>query len=164
MRATAKLVVGLTLLAASAYAGPLTFTFTSSLFNVPIGQTVTFSATLTNTGTTPLFLNGDSVSIAPPLQINDTKFFLNFPISLSAGQIFTAPILDVTAQSGAALGLHVGSMSILGGATPNELTSQASQTFAVNVVPEPGSVALLAAGMMVLGWVRRRYAGTGTRA
>jgi hypothetical protein len=156
MRATAKLLLLLAVLSACVYAGPLTFTFTSSLLNMQIGQTVTFSATLTNTGATPLFLNGDSISIAPPLQLNDTKFFLNFPVSLSAGQTFTAPILDVTALSGSALGLHVGSMSILGGATPSELTSQASQTFAVNVVPEPGSAALLVVGMMVLGWVRRR--------
>jgi hypothetical protein len=156
MRATAKLILVLAVFCACTYAGPLTFTFTSSLLNVQIGQTVTFSATLTNTGATPLFLNGDSVSIAPPLALNDTKFFLNFPVSLSSGQSVTAPILDATAPSGSTFGLHVGSMSILGGATASELTSQASQTFAVNVVPEPGGLTLLLAGLSALVWMRRR--------
>jgi len=128
-----------------------------SLLNVPLGGTVTFSATLTNTGTTPLFLNGDSVTVAPPVLPNDLKFFLNFPLFLSAGQSVTAPILDVTAPTvPATFGLRTGSMSILGGANANELTTQASQTFAVNVVPEPGGFTLLLVGLSAFGWARRR--------
>src|SRR6267154_1685711 len=130
MRNAARLFVAWAVFAACAYAGPLSFSFTSSLLNVPLGGTVTFSATLTNTGTTPLFLNGDSVTVAPPVLPNDLKFFLNFPLFLSAGQSVTAPILDVTAPTvPATFGLRTGSMSILGGARANELTTQASQTF-----------------------------------
>ena len=157
MRAIAKGILVLAVFGgACVYAGPLSFNFTSSLLNVPIGGTVTFSATLTNTGATNLFLNGDSLSIAPPLLLNDAKFFLNTPQFLTAGQSVTAPILDVTAASGSTFGLHVGSMSILGGANASELTTQATQTFAVNVVPEPGGLTLLLVGLSALGWVRRR--------
>ena len=154
-----KVVLVWAIFAVPAYAGPLSFSFTSSLLNVPLGGTVTFSATLTNTGTTNLFLNSDSFNIAPPLVLNDAKFFLNTPLFLTAGQSVTAPILDVTAPSGSAFGLHVGSMSVLGGATANELTTQASQTFAVNVVPEPGGLTLLLVGLSAFGWVRRRSQG-----
>jgi hypothetical protein len=81
--------------------------------------------------------------------LNDTKFFLNFPISLAAGQSVTAQILDVTVGTGAAFGLHVGSMSILGGATSNDQTTQATQTFAVNVVPEPGTFVLIITAIFI---------------
>jgi hypothetical protein len=156
MRTIAKFVLALSALAACGYAGPLSFTFTSSLLNAAIGQTVTFSATLTNTGTDTLFLNGDSVNIAAPLLADDTKFLLNTPPSLSAGQSITAPILDVRAPIGAAFGLYTGSMSILGGSTPSEFTTQATQTFAVNVVPEPATAALLIAGLAGFTWMKRR--------
>jgi uncharacterized repeat protein (TIGR01451 family) len=158
MRAIAKFVLVLAVFTVCAYAGPLSFTFTSSLLNVPIGQTVTFAATLTNTGTATLFLNADSIDIAPPLLLDDTKFFLNTPASLAAGQSITAAILDVGAPIGSTFGLHTGSMSILGGSTPNELTTQATQTFAVNVVPEPASAALLIVGLAGFRWIKRRSA------
>src|SRR4051794_9752285 len=103
----------------AAIGGPLTFNFTSSLLTGSPGKTVTFSATLTNTLGTSLFLNSDIVNITAPLTADDTKFFLNFPLFLTAGQSVTAPILDVTVPGGTPPGLYPGSFIVLGGSTSN---------------------------------------------
>ena len=129
--------------AASATAGPLTFSFTSSLLTAFQGQTVTFSATLTNPGATNLFLNGDSTNIAAPLTANDTKFFLNTPLFLTPGQSVTAPILDLTVPLGTSFGLYAGDFHVLGGSTDTDFTDIGSANFAVQVVPEPATVVLL---------------------
>jgi len=149
-------IVPVLLFASSAAAGPLTFTFASSLLTAGRGQTVTFSATLMNTGSTALFLNSDAVNIAAPLIADDTKFFLNVPLSLASSQSVTAPILDVTVPLGSPFGLYPGNFVVLGGATPGELINVGSATFAVNVVPEPGPIASLIGGAIVLWTVHRR--------
>ena len=137
-------------LGASALGGPLTFTFTSSLLTASRGQTVTFSATLMNTGTTALFLNGDDVNIAAPLIADDTKFFLNTPVALAGNQSVTVPILDVTVPSSAPFGLYPGSFTVLGGSNPSDFTNIGSANLAVNVVPEPGTIGLLVGGGLLL--------------
>src|SRR5437773_9745264 len=116
-------VLPILLFAASAPAGPLTLTFTSSLLTAGRGQTVTFSATLLNTGATALFLNSDTVNLVSPLIADDTKFFLNFPVSLGPSQSVTAPILDVTVPLAASFGLYPGNFAVLGGSTPSSLTN-----------------------------------------
>jgi hypothetical protein len=156
MQAITKLLLAWTVCTAPALAAPLSFSFTSSLFNAQLGQTVVFSATLANTGPTSLFLNSDTVTVSAPLIVDDTYFFLFFPLSLSAGQSVTAPILNVTVPASAAFGLYVGSISIQGGATPSDLTTQASQSFAVNVVPEPGSLMLLLLGAAAIAAIRKK--------
>jgi hypothetical protein len=144
------------LLPISALAGPLALTFTSSLLTASRGQTVTFSATLMNTGVTELFLNSDTVNITAPLIADDTKFFLNFPRSLTANQSVTAPILDVMVPLSAAPGLYPGNFTVLGGSTANDLTNIGSANFAVNVVPEPGTIGLFVGGGLWLLGLRRR--------
>ena len=143
------------LLTTSAVAGPLTFNFTSSLLTAARGQTVTFSATLLNTGATNLFLNSDSVNITAPLIADDTKFFLNTPVSLTANQSVTVPILDVTVPSGGAFGLYPGIFTVLGGSTPNDFTNIGSANFAVTVVPEPETAGLIVSGALLLLGLRR---------
>src|SRR5437867_2544140 len=129
MRITLRLACIIAAAAVSSYAGPLSFSFTSSLLTAAQGQTVTFSATLVNTGATPLFLNGDNVNIAMPLIVNDIKFFFNTPPLLAPSQSVTAPILDVTVPPATAFGLYAGMFEVLGGVTPSEFTTLASQTF-----------------------------------
>jgi hypothetical protein len=141
----------------AASATTLAVSFTSSLLTATGGQTVTFSATLTNTLGTTLFLNGDNTSIAGPLTLDDTKFFLNTPASLSAGQSITVPILDVIVPKGAPSGLYPGSFTVLGGPTDRDFTNIGSANFAVNVVPEPGTVGLLASGALLLLGLRRAH-------
>jgi hypothetical protein len=149
-------IVPVLLFASSAAAGPLTFTFASSLLTAGRGQTVTFSATLMNAGSTALFLNSDAVNIAAPLIADDTKFFLNFPLSLAPSQSVTAPILDVTVPLSSPFGLYPGNFVVLGGATPSEVTNIGSATFAVNVVPEPATIGSLVGGGLFLWRLRRR--------
>src|SRR5262249_43201013 len=123
-----------------AFAGPITINFTSSLLNGVRGQTLTFSASLTNTGATTIFLNGDSVNIAAPLIVDDTKFFLNAPLSMAGGATTAAfPIFDVSIPSNAPFGLYPGTFSTLGGSTPSAFDVVGTVPFAVNVVPEPAS-------------------------
>jgi hypothetical protein len=152
-------IVPVLLFASSAVAGPLTLTFTSSLLTAGRGQTVTFSATLLNTGSTALFLNGDAVNIAAPLIADDTKFFLNFPLSLAPSQFVSAPILDVTVPLGSPFGLYPGNFVVLGGATPSEVINIGSATFAVNVIPEPGTIGSLVGGWLFLWRLRRHRIG-----
>ena len=127
------------LLSAGALAGPITIDFASSLINGQRGQTVTFSANLTNTTGATVFLNSDSLNIAAPLTGDDTKFFLFSPLSLGPGAssgIFQ--IFDITVPPSAPFGLYSGSFDILGGASASDFNPVGSADFAVNVVPEPG--------------------------
>ena len=109
-----------------------------------------------NTGATALFLNEDSVNITAPLTLDDTKFFLNTPLFLTANQSVTAPILDVTVPLSAAFGTYPGSFTVLGGSTATDIMNIGSANFALNVVPEPGTIGLFLGGALFLIKLRRR--------
>ena len=144
------------LFSACAFAGPVTITFTSSLLTASQGQTVTFSATVGNTGASTVFLNSDTVTIAAPLVVDDTKFFLNFPIALTAGQMVNAQILDVSVPANAPFGLYSGNFDILGGSNASAQVTLGSAAFAVNVVPEPGTLVSVLTGGVCLLLLRKR--------
>lgn len=131
---------------ATALADLVTFSFTSSLLTTTPGQPVTFAATVTNLTSNLVFLNADNVNIAPPLTVNDTKFFLNFPLFLASHQIFTAQILDVPVPPSVPVGLYSGTFELLGGTGASDLGSLASADFAVRVVPEPRNLSVFLAG------------------
>jgi len=151
------------LFSASALGGPLTINFTSSLLNAGRGQTIAFSGSVANSSATAVFLNGDSLNINAPLTADDTKFFLNSPLSVAPGATTpTFQIFDVTVPLGAAFGLYPGVFDILGGSTPNDFGTVGTATFAVNVVPEPATFWTLLAGAVCLGLmlsIRRMSAG-----
>ena len=139
------------LVSASAWSGPLTINFTSSLLTAGRGQTITFSGSIFNSSGTAVFLNGDSLNIAAPLTADDTKFFLNSPLSIAPGATTpTFQIFDVTVPLGAAFGLYPGVFDILGGSTPNDLGTVGTATFAVNVAPEPATFWMLLTGAICL--------------
>jgi hypothetical protein len=150
----------LLLFAGSAFSAPLTITFASSLLTASRGQTVTFTATLTNTTAAPLFLNGDAFNVAPPLLANDLKFLVNFPLSLIAGQVFTAPAFDITVPLTAPFGTYAGQFDVLGGANANASTTIGTATFAVANIPEPAtfgsSLVALGCAVLFLRKTRRR--------
>jgi hypothetical protein len=146
------------LLSSCALADTVSITFTSSLLNAAPGQTVTFSATISNPQATTVFLNSDIVNIAAPLIPDDTKFFLNTPPSLSPFQSVTAAILDVKVPLNALPGLYSGKFTIQGGSTPADLTDIGSANFAVALpVPEPDSLTLLMTAVIMFLLGRRRF-------
>jgi hypothetical protein len=154
------LLSALCLVASGAVAAPISFNFTSSLQTTVPGSNVTFSATVAETGGTTTFLNGDTVTF--PLFVDDTAFFLNFPAALAPFQSVTAPIFTVLVPAGTPLGLYSGTFELLGGASAATFDSLASQTFAVDVVPEPATATLFLCGTAVMCMLRRaRVTNTG---
>jgi hypothetical protein len=155
--------VCLSLVARSAEAVPITFTLGSSLLTTTPGATVTFTGTLTETGGSTTFLNGDSFNVTAPLIVNDTPFFLNFPLSLSPFQTFTASMFMVTVPAGTAPGLYPGTFAVLGGTASTATSVLASQSFAVSVtpsaVPEPTLGLMLLLGSSASYRARRRPVG-----
>ena len=157
IRATVRAGALLVALSSCALADLLTITFSSSLLTANRGQTVTFAATIANPTAAPVFLNGDDLNVAAPLTIDDTKFFLNTPLFLSAGQSVTVPVFDITAPLSTPPGLYPGIFTILGGLSANDLLNVGSAPFAVVVTPEPQSLLLLITGTIAALLRRRRH-------
>jgi len=130
------LTILLVLTAAVGNAATLDFSFTSSLL-YSTGFPVTFNGTLTNTGTTTAYINGDNVTSALPF--DDTPFLLGAPLFLNPGDSFTGSILTVSPGPGTPLGLYTGTFSVTGGDTPADTAILSSAVFAVQVVPEPAT-------------------------
>jgi len=148
----------LSVMARTAQAVPITFALGSSLLTANPATTVTFTGTLTEIGGSTTFLNGDSFSSVLP--VNDTPFFLNWPLSLAPFQTFTAAMFTVTVPAGTAPGFYSGTFSVLGGTTATASTVLASQPFTVSVtpsaVPEPSLGLLLLLGSGAFRAARRR--------
>jgi hypothetical protein len=152
---TLRVVTLLALSTASAFSLPLIINFDSSLRTTNRGDTITFSASIFNSTGATVFINGDSLNVPTPLIVNDTPFLLNAPLSIAAGVTTpTFPFFNVTVPLSAPFGLYPGRFDILGGG-PADLMTVGSATFAVNVVPEPGTVCMLLAGAVCLGLMRR---------
>src|SRR4029078_4273631 len=88
------LVLCLCQMAAGAQASPITFTLDSPLLTAIPGGTASFAGTLTETGGTTTFLNGDTVTATLP--VDDSPFFVNFPLSLGPLATFHAVMFTVT--------------------------------------------------------------------
>ena len=150
------LTILLVLTAAVGNAATLEFSFTSSLL-YSTGFPVTFNVTLTNTGTTAAYINGDNVTSALPF--DDTPFLLGAPLFLSPGDSFTGSILTVSPLPGTPLGLYTGTFSVIGGDSPADSAVLSSAVFGVQVVPEPATwisgLALLAAFLVRRGLLFR---------
>ncbi|WP_284350565.1 PEP-CTERM sorting domain-containing protein [Roseisolibacter agri] len=121
---------------------------------------VSFVGTLTNTGTTTLFLNGTTVTSS--LSVDVTPFLANAPTSIAPGAIFTTELFRALVPGGTASGSYGGTFYVLGGPSNTASSVLASASFDVGVgaatstVPEPGTTALVASGVAALALARAR--------
>ena len=153
-----SLVAALALLVPSAAHAQLSFTLEPPALAGTAGSLLTFRGALLNTGASPLFLTGDSFTLAGAgLSLDDTLFVEGAPRSLSGGESFTGPLFRVWIAPAVPNGSYEGSFTVLGGQGDTALGDLATHSFRVEVVPEPATGALLAAGLLPLaGVVRRR--------
>lgn len=122
------------------------------------GQLFTFDATVTNTGTSTVYLSGDLFSGDFPPLTSDDSAFNSFPLSLDPGESYTGELFTITAPA-YTLGsdnFYSGTISILGGADGSAQDTIASANFNVQVTPEPSSFLLFGTGLLVLGSVAGR--------
>ncbi len=150
-------MAGLLLSATAAKADPLTLTFASQYLNAAPGQTVAFSATVTDVGSSQVFLNADSTLLLSPLTLDDTPFLINFPLSMNPGDSYTGELFTVTVPPGVLTGLYPGSFQILGGSNATAQDEVAAANFGVNVqaTPEPSTFLMLASALVVLAGILR---------
>ena len=126
------------------------------------GDTLTFNATLTNTGIDPVYLNGDIAGVsASGLSLDDRSFFNNFPLFLLSGDAVTSDLFTVSIDPSVLSGDYTGTFTIVGGADAFAQDSLAQQNFLVSVttVPETGWTCLLGSAIMFsAGLLNRRKA------
>ena len=157
-----KAILGLAVVASGALAASsVTITINNTPFSGLPGSTLTFNATMTNTAGVLENLSGDRFNLQAPFtlaNINDSSFFITWPLSLAAGKTFGPQALfDITIPNGTAPGAFAGTFNLTGGPGPNDQNNLGLAVFQVNVVtPEPASGVLLLIGLG--GFVARRRA------
>jgi hypothetical protein len=120
------------------------------------GSFLTFSGTITNTGSDTVFLNGAAVALPYfELDYDLTPFFTLSPASLDVGDFYTGDLFTVAVSGAASPGDYFGSLSMQGGADSGSYDDLASESFQITVSPEPPTFMLLASVFSLLG----AYAG-----
>lgn len=101
------------------------------------GDTIAYSGTLTNTGTSTVYINNDSpvFNTPPGVSLDDSPFFSVTPFMLTPGNSLTAELFDVSLASDAAPSTYQGTFQILGGVDAGAADIVASYDFSVQVLP-----------------------------
>lgn len=152
------------LLSVSAYADTVTLTLTNPVQfgGGSLGSSLSFDATVKapSTNGAEVFLNADSFNLDLPLTLDDSGFFLGFPLSLSPGESFTGLLFTVSLPTSTSNAIYNGSFSILGGSDGSAANDLADVQFEVNTVPEPATILMLGTGLSGLMTILRRKSGT----
>jgi hypothetical protein len=154
-------LIALTLLAATGAWADISITLDDPAQTGSPGQTLNFLGTITNTGATAVFLNGDSFNFALTDATVADNFVTNVPASLAAGASSgDIDLFDVTIANPEtlALGTYTGTYGLLGGVDGNAADNLAQASFSVSVTPEPGYFGLLGVGLAFIGWKHRQRA------
>ncbi|GEM_PF-2378799 len=127
------------------------------------GGQAAFTGTLTNTGTTELFLNsigfnfqGDAANY---LSGDDTPFFSNVPASLPGnGGTYVGTIYNINVAQGTPNGDYFGAITLIGGADATASMDLGTANFRVSVVPAPSALVTLFIGAVpgIAFMLRRR--------
>ena len=128
------------------------------------GQDVTVFGTITNAGTALVFLNGEGFSLGSSSFLNGdvTNFFANAPASLAGGtNSGLIALFSFDIAPGTAPGVYDENfLQLLGGAGKFDQNDIADAEFSVtvksNMVPEPGTIGMIALGLVGLLLLRRR--------
>ena len=108
-----------------------------------LGQAVTYSAAISNTGTVEIFLNGDALNLTGAgLHVDDSAFIANAPASLLPNETWAGDVFSVQVDPDTFPSIYVGTLTLLGGTdvfSQDELASQNFQLTVEAAVPEPGS-------------------------
>jgi hypothetical protein len=156
--------------ASPARADSVDITLTESSQTAAAGSTLTFDAVVTNLSSTDtVFLNGDSSTTSSVLlTVDDTPFLTNFPLSLNPSEASgPSALFNVLINASTPGGTYdFNSFSILGGLDGSTFDTLGTADFSVTVTsavatPEPGTLLLLASGLLGIGlWTQRgRFAG-----
>lgn len=161
-------VLAILVLVPLASADTINLTLATPIQSGMAGDTLSFTATTTAVSDKlgPVYLVSDSAGITGPssLTVDDTPFFLNFPLVMSAGDTYTDTLFTVALPADLLPGVYTGYFTILGGLNADSNSVLATADFTINAlspVPEPSTYVLMATGLgalMFVGFTRRRSA------
>jgi len=105
------------------------------------GSTLTFTGTIQNTGTSTVFLNGDSLAVTDAAT-DDSAYLAGAPESLDPGQTYSGTLFTASLASTALPGSYTGFFSIAGGGDGDTFTSLSSSPVSISVAALQATVTL----------------------
>ena len=141
MRLNILVCVLLLFCASFAHAQALSLTYDAPNQAAYPDNTLTFSGTLLNNSTSPLYLNGATYTLSSgDLSLDSLDFITNAPASLLPNQSWSGDLFTVYIASNAQLGVTQDTFTITGGYGVNDQNDLVTTPFTVAVTPAPSSL------------------------